>query len=428
MKATGKTEPKSASRRRALAGAVAAAAGSIGGFPLVWAQNIRNIKLVQIGGSYSNIAEIASQASKDLGFKVEMQALDDNTQISRTLTQPGSFDINDINIFYLPYFLGRKVLQPVPVARYKYWDKTVPLFTKGESADGRKTSLQGVAPIKVQYYQSKDAAAFAKAPTDWLTGVPSVYNADTLGVRPDLVGRPVEQWKDLLSPEFKGRAALIDTPSVGIMDVAMALESRGDIVYRDKGDMTRAEIDKTIAIMRELKKGGHFRAFWSNFDQSVNLMASGEVVIQSMWSPAVTVVRSRGIACKYVPLREGYRGWGSVLAPMAHLSGMKLDAAYEYMNWYNSGWVGAFIAKSGYYSSVPSAAQQVLSKDEWGYWYEGKPALGEVKDAYGNVVGKKGEVRDGGAFWERMGKIACWNSRMSEDRYLTRRWNEFISA
>jgi Spermidine/putrescine-binding periplasmic protein len=40
-----------------------------------------------------------------------------------------------------------------------------------------------------------------------------------------------------------------------------------------------------------MKKGGHFRSFWSTFDQSVNLMASGEVVIQSMWSPAVTAVR-----------------------------------------------------------------------------------------------------------------------------------------
>ena len=39
-------------------------------------------------------------------------------------------------------------------------------------------------------------------------------------------------------------------------------------------------------------------------------MASGEVVIQSMWSPAVTAVRSRGIPCYYVPLKEGYRAWG----------------------------------------------------------------------------------------------------------------------
>ena len=39
-----------------------------------------------------------------------------------------------------------------------------------------------------------------------------------------------------------------------------------------------------------------------------------------------------------------------------------------------------------------------------------------------------GAVRDGGSFEERMGKVACWNSVMDEDRYMVRRWNEFIAA
>ena len=41
---------------------------------------------------------------------------------------------------------------------------------------------------------------------------------------------------------------------------------------------------------------------------------------------------------------------------------------------------------------------------------------------------KAGRSRDGGTFWERMGNIAVWNSVMDEDRYLTRRWNEFITS
>ena len=63
---------------------------------------------------------------------------------------------------------------------------------------------------------------------------------------------------------------------------------------------------------------------------------------------------------------------------MAHLSkGLKLDAAYEYLNWYHSGWQGGFIAKQGYYSSVPETAKGFLTANEWDYWYEGKPATGE---------------------------------------------------
>jgi putative spermidine/putrescine transport system substrate-binding protein len=37
-------------------------------------------------------------------------------------------------------------------------------------------------------------------------------------------------------------------------------------------------------------------------------------------------------------------------------------------------------------------------------------------------------VRDGGSIDQRLGNVAVWNSVMDEDRYLTRKWNEFISA
>ena len=56
---------------------------------------------------------------------------------------------------------------------------------------------------------------------------PTVYNADTLGIRPDLVTKPVRQWRDLFDPAFHGKTALVNIPSIGIMDAAMAIESLG---------------------------------------------------------------------------------------------------------------------------------------------------------------------------------------------------------
>lgn len=422
------------SRRNLLKGAaagagLAAGSGLLRGFPTVWAQNVKDITLNHVGGSYSAIKEIGDQATKDLGFKVVMQAVDPDTQLNRSLTQPKTIDINDMPTTTVPYLLGKPVLAPIPVSKIKLFDKMVPLFTKGTTPEGKATSLQGYSPLKALYYADKDGKKLATKVTEWMTGVPIIYNADTLGIRPDLLGgKKVESWKDLIDPAYKGKAALVDYAPVGIIDVAMALEARGDLKYADKGNMTKEEIDKTIKIMIDLKKGGHFRSFWSNFDQSVNLMASGEVVIQSMWSPAVTAVRSRGIACYYVPLKEGYRGWSVGLTPMRHLEGLKLDCAYEYINWYLSGWQGGFIAKQGYYSAVPSTTKQFLTAEEWDYWYEGKPAAVDIKDPFGNLMEKKGSVRDGGALWDRMGNIACWNTVMDEDRYLTRRWNEFVSS
>ena len=77
------------------------------------------------------------------------------------------------------------------------------------------------------------------------------------------MGRPIESWADLLSPDFKGKAALQDNPTIGIIDVAMAMEARGDMKYGNKGNMTKPEIDKTIATMMDIKRSGQFRSFWT---------------------------------------------------------------------------------------------------------------------------------------------------------------------
>lgn len=258
--------------------------------------------------------------------------------------------------------------------------------------------------------------------------MPTIYNADTLGIRPDLINRPIETWTELLNPEFKGKASILNIPSIGIMDAAMVCEAMGEMQYGDKGNMTKEEIDKTMAIFTEAKQAGQFRAFWKTFDESVNLMASGEVVIQSMWSPAITKVRSMGIPCIYQPLKEGYRSWGGGLGLSRNLSGIALDAAYEYINWYLSGWVGGLLMRQGYYSAAPETSKLFMSEDEWGFWFEGKPAQNDIIDPFGNKLESAGAVRDGGSFYDRMGAVACWNSVMDENRYMVRKWNEFIAS
>jgi len=421
------------SRRTVLKGAAAVSGAAVGsgtitGFPTIWAQNLKDVTLRHVGSSYSAIIDIARKAREDLGFNIEMQNVDGDALVNRVVTQPNTVDIADLEYWAVQKVFPRGVMQGIDIAKIKRWDEIVPIFTEGKYPDGSDVSRQGTLPFKVQYTESSDATAFHDGPSDWATLLPQIYNADTLGIRPDIIQRPIEHWRELFNEEFRGRAALVDIPSIGIMDAAMALESAGEITYGDKGNMTREEIDFTVDRLIELKQDGHFRAFWTSFDQSVNLMASGEVVIQSMWSPAVTAVRTRGIDCLYVPLQEGYRAWAAGLGLMSHLEGLELEAAYEYLNWYLSGWQGAFIARQGYYSSVPETAKEYLSEDEWGYWYEGEPAESDITDPYGNVMEQAGSVRDGGAFWDRMGNIACWNTVMDENVYMVRKWNEFVAS
>jgi putative spermidine/putrescine transport system substrate-binding protein len=408
-------------------GGVAAGSGAITGFPTIWAQNIKNITLRQFGTGVSDLTVIADKCKEDLGFSLSLTVLDSDATTQRAVTQPNSYDITDIEYWICKKVFPRGVMQPMDTKKLKYFDKIVPIFITGKLTPD-SVIAQGTAPHTVGFVEGKDSTKFAKKPTEWFTMMPTIYNADTLGIRPDLVGRPITNWKDLADPAFKGKASILNIPSIGIMDAAMMCESLGVIKYGDKGNMTKAEIDKTIDTMLKVKSSGQFRSFWTSFDQSVNLMASGEVVIQSMWSPAVTAVRTRGIPCTFQPLKEGYRGWGYSFGMMKHLSGLKLDCAYEYLNWYTSGYPGAVVAREGYYSAQPMNAKKFLSQNEWDYWYGGKPAAEDIHDPFGKLMEKAGRTRDGGSYEERMGHIAVWNTVMDEDRYLTRRWNEFISA
>jgi putative spermidine/putrescine transport system substrate-binding protein len=157
-------------------------------------------------------------------------------------------------------------------------------------------------------------------------------------------------------------------------------------------------------------------------------MASGEVVIQSMWSPAVTAVRTKGIDCVYQPLKEGYRAWASGFGLPATLQGKKLDAAYEFINWFLDGWAGAYLNRQGYYSAVLDTAKSKMEPYEWAYWMEGKAAAKDIKSPHGDLLAKTGSVRDGGSYEQRMGGIACWNAIMDENEYMVQKWNEFVAA
>lgn len=409
----------------AAAAGLAAGSGVIAGFPTIWAQN--PITLRQFGTGVSNLNAIAEKCKEDLGITLEMTATDSDAAAQRAVTQPDSYDIADIEYWILKKVFPAGVIQPMDVSRLTYYDKLVPLFITGKLTPD-SVIAQGTAPHTVGFVESQDSTTFAPEPTGWLTMVPTIYNADTLGIRPDLVGREITTWADIMDPAFKGKTSILNIPSIGIMDAAMIMEASGEVTYADKGNMTTEEIDKTIDFLIEAKRAGQFRAFWKSFDESVNLMASGEVVIQSMWSPAVAAVRSRGIPCVYQPLKEGYRSWGGGIGLAKHLEGAKLDAAYEYINWYLSGWVGAYLNRQGYYSAAMETAKEHMSEDEWGFWVEGKPAQGDILSPDGSVMEKAGAVRDGGSFEERMGKVACWNSVMDEDRYMVRRWNEFIAS
>ena len=256
------------------------------------------------------------------------------------------------------YWMLKKIvpsgnLRGMDVKKIKLYDEIVPIFTKGELPDGTKTSRIGIAPIKVSYLTGGESKEFAER-------AHRVHDADPDRLQRRHAGHPPRPDRACRSragrssptPSSRARPRSSTSPRSASWMPARCAQANGIVKYGDMGNMTKEEIDKTIAFMIEAKKAGQFRALWKEFNESVNLMASGEVVIQSMWSPAVTKVRQMGIACTYQPLKEGYRAWAAGLGIPTHVEGQTLDAAYEFINWFLSGWAGAFLNRQGYYTAV----------------------------------------------------------------------------
>jgi putative spermidine/putrescine transport system substrate-binding protein len=428
------------------------------------------LRVITLGVEWPPGAE--QQAEKDLGFKFNVQPMSTNAQVQKSITSPGSFDLLGGYNYQFFQIWPTGNFQAVDRTRIKAWKNFYPIFTKGKVQPGRKecTPGQGNAPFRVMYldpgrrtglpltregprnnkaivqwWDSKANAAFGGKPEPRsIVGPPAHFNMDSMGYNGDVIKKQPGQvsWAELLNGKHKGRVAVLNDPGIAMADLGNAVQALGLMKFKDLGNMTRGEMDRLFKILAKYKKGGHFRAFWSTFNESVNLMASKEVVIESMWSPAVALLVAQGVNCRYAFPKEGMRGWCSAQGIPKHVTGEKLQAAYSYLNWMYEGFLGALIMRQGYYvangkdlpkwlrsNRAKTTGKPAFTAAEYDFWYNGKPAARDLPGITGRVGDiKKGQVRDGGSFTKRACKYTAWNSFYTENVYQVKKFNEFLSG
>jgi putative spermidine/putrescine transport system substrate-binding protein len=420
---------KTLSRRLFLQQSIKAAAVGIVAIkaPYVFAKSQTTVRVM--GTHVTLQEEIRKQAMADLGINLVFEARGEAELVQKASTHPEQFDIYEQWTDSIKTLWQANAIQPLDTARLRYWGEINNIAKQGRIIPAAPIGL-GDAPYKILNVQS-DGSLGTKF-TGKISFLPYVHNVDSFGYNTKIIPKGVpyktESWGWLLDEKWKGKVGVVNAPTIGIFDLALAAQARGLMTFADISNMSIVEIDKLFNILMKFKKQKHFAGFWNTVPQSVEFMTSGRVVIESMFSPGVSSASGRGTPVAYAAPKEGYRAWHGVMCMSRECKGPVRDAAYDYMNWWLSGWPGAFIARQGYYISNPERSKPLLSANEWDYWYEGKATNVGLKGTDGLISVPAGDIRSGGSYTNRFSHVAVWNTVMDNYEYSLQRWYEFLLA
>ena len=385
---------------------------------------------LRVMGTHVTLQEtIRQRAMEDLGINIAFEAGGSAAVLQKASMIPTSFDLyeqwsNSINVLW-----RARAIQPIEKKRLQYWEEINDLSKTGKLTKGARMGA-GDAPHKILNVQ--DDGTLGENHTDGISFLPYVHNVDSFGydtsnLPTELQGQK-ESWGWLLDSRYSGKVGIVNDPTIGLFDLALAAQAKGFMQFQDIGAMTEYELDDLFNLLIELTQLNHFNGFWTSVPESVEFMKSGRVAIESMFSPAVSALNGQDTPVTFAAPKEGYRGWHGVMCLSSATNGRMKDVAYEYMNWWLSGWPGAFIARQGYYISNPQRSAKYLSLAEWNYWYEGKVASEALKGTDGKISVKKGAQRTGGSYESRLSNVAVWNTVMPTYEYSLQKWYEFITA
>lgn len=411
----------------AAAGAAMLSGNAVLGAPAVHVR--KPISLRVLGTDVTMREDIRRRAERDLGFRIQFEALGSAGVLQKASTRPESFDVYEQWSNSIKVLWQADAIQAIDKSRISRWEEINPLSKTGRLTRGMKIGA-GDAPHRLLHVQ--DDGALGSDSTDHLSFVPYVHNVDSFGYNtakiPEGTAYESESWGWLLDPKWSGQVGLVNEPTIGIFDAALAAQAHGLVEIADLGEMTRSEIDELFEVLLRFKREGHFAGIWNSVPQSIDFMRSGRVSIESMFSPAVSSLNGMGVPVTYAAPREGYRGWHGVLCMSSRCEGAVQDAAYDYMNWWLEGWAGAHMARQGYYVSIPERTREHLTEDEWRYWYLGEPASKDLPGADGACAVRAGETRRGGSYEQRLSNVAVWNTVMDSYEYSLVRWYELLTT
>ncbi|MEL6207421.1 MAG: extracellular solute-binding protein [Pseudomonadota bacterium] len=375
---------------------------------MLWAQSLGDQELRTVGLSVTVQERILNDFKEQSGVGSVSGKADifPNTQ-TELLSGSTAYDVWETIGERLPAMTITNTIQPIPTSALSNWANIRPTFT---DTDAR---MEARAQISGQIWADDGKTEL------WM--VPTVYNFDSIGYRPDLVSaEEANTWTAIFDEKFKGKTGLNVDPLIAFGQAVLAMTSLGMLENENPGNPTVEEIDEAAKFLVAKKKDGQFRALWGDFGELVNLLASGEMILADAWQPAVMAVKAQGIQCSYAIPKEGYRAWSIGNSLIANSPNP--EAVIAYCDYWLSGPPAITVSEQGYYSPTTNI-KDVMDADKYGFWYEGKPWVGAPDRG---IV--EGDLRDGGSLETRAAAIKYWHQWPDEYDHLIMKWDEFLSA
>ena len=307
----------------------------------------------------------------------------------------------------LPAVIATNKIEPIATSALKNWDDIRDTFTKPSPKWAPKAQIVGQIWTDDKH-------------TDlWM--VPTVYNYNSVGYRPDLVSaEEANTWTAIFDDKFKGKTGLNVDPLIAFGQAVLAMNSLKLLDVPNPGNPDKKAIDEASKFLVSKKKGGQFRALWGDFGELVNLLASGEMVIADAWQPAVMAVKAQGTPA---PMRFRRRATAPGRSASPKSPERPTRTRSSPMPIIGCPALPAMIvSEQGYYSPTTNI-KNAMSPDKYAFWYEGKPWVGAPERGI-----KEGDLRDGGSLATRAEHVAYWHQWPDEYDYLMQKWDEFLSA
>ncbi|UOM35561.1 PotD/PotF family extracellular solute-binding protein [Acuticoccus sp. I52.16.1] len=227
--------------------------------------------------------------------------------------------------------------------------------------------IPNFANIIDAYKDGGDAASTIRY-DDTIYAIPYISNADSLAFDFEEVGEELTSWEACFAPEFKGRVALQNDFGPTFTNTAIYLKQSGQLDIADPSDMTADEVAGVAEFLITKKQEGQFRTFWDGFQNGVDLLSSGEVLLQSCWEPVqIVAAKKAGKDIRYGTMKEGHQTWNNIwmLTNGGDERG-QAEAFYKLMNLYLDPWFGArIIATYGYQPQMTGVMDYIDSSPDF---------------------------------------------------------------